>query len=226
MLRALEDAGVEYIMVGAMAMGIHGVVRATQGVDMLVRAEKGNIERIRKALLTIYPEDQSVEEIRDDDLLGDYAVVRYCPPSGEYYFDFISRLGEVVTFESVESEVKDVEGVRVRVATPSALYQLKKDTVRPIDWQDATALRNQFQLKEDNWMPVRRFRSMTEWNDAAIPSPKSNGFERFIRHNALLRRLSNFSCPRGVYRYRNLEEAQHAREFRTVMQDESGGAGR
>ena len=150
MLRALEDAGVEYIMVGAMAMGIHGVVRATQGVDMLVRAEKGNIERIRKALLTIYPEDQSVEEIRDDDLLGDYAVVRYCPPSGEYYFDFISRLGEVVTFESVESEVKDVEGVRVRVATPSALYQLEKDTVRPIDWQDATALRNQFQLKEDN----------------------------------------------------------------------------
>lgn len=75
-------------------------------------------------------------------------------------------------------------------------------------------------------MPVRRFRSMTEWNDAAIPSPKSNGFERFIRHNALLRRLSNFSYPRGVYRYRNLEEAQHAREFRTVMQDESGGAGR
>ena len=137
-------------MIGAMAMGIHGVVRATQDVDMLVRAEKGNIARIRKALRTIYPEDQSVEEIRDDDLLGDYAVVRYCPPSGEYYFDFISRLGEVVTFESVESEVKDVVGVRVRVATPSALYHLQKDTARPIDWQDATALRNQFQLKEDN----------------------------------------------------------------------------
>ena len=150
MLRALQDAGVEYIMIGAMAMGIHGLVRATQDVDMLVRAEQGNIERIRKALRAIYPEDQSVEEIRDDDLLGDYAVVRYCPPSGEYYFDFISRLGEVVTFESVESEVKDVEGVRVRVATPAALYQLKKDTVRPIDWQDATSLRNQFQLKEDN----------------------------------------------------------------------------
>lgn len=150
MLRALQDAGVEYIMIGAMAMGIHGVVRATQDVDMLVRAEKGNIERIRKALREIYPEDQSVEEIRDDDLLGDYPVVRYCPPDGEYFFDFISRLGEVATFESVESEVKDVEGVRVHVATPSALYRLKKDTVRPIDWQDANALRNQFHLKEEN----------------------------------------------------------------------------
>ena len=119
---------------------------------MLVRAEEGNIERIRRALRTTYPEDESVEEIRDDDLVGDYAVVRYCCArrSGECYFDFISRLREVVTFESVESEVKDVEGVRVRVATPSALCHLKKNTVRPIDWQDVTALRNQFQLKDDN----------------------------------------------------------------------------
>ena len=61
-------------MIGAMAMGMHGVVRATQDVDMLVRAEKGNIERIRIALRAAYPEDPFVEEIRDDDLLGDYAV--------------------------------------------------------------------------------------------------------------------------------------------------------
>ena len=77
-------------MIGAMAMGIHGVVRATQDVDMLVRAEKGNIERIRTALRATYPEDQSVDEIRDGDLLGDYAVVQYCPPLGEYYFNLIS----------------------------------------------------------------------------------------------------------------------------------------
>ena len=56
----------------------------------------------------------------------------------------------MVTFESVESEVKDVEGIRIRVTTPLALYRLKKGTIRPIDWQDATALRNQFQLEEDN----------------------------------------------------------------------------
>ena len=90
-----------------------------------------------------------MEEIRDDDLLGDYAVVRYCPPSGEYYFDFIARLGQMATYESVESEVKDLERIRVRVATPTALYRLKKGTVRPIDWQDAAMLRNQFQLNEE-----------------------------------------------------------------------------
>lgn len=61
-------------------------------------------------------------------------------------------------------------------------------------------------------MPVQRFPSISDWNDATVPSPKSGGFERFIRHNALLRRLSTFSHPRGVYRYRTIEEAQQARE--------------
>ena len=94
-LRALQDAGVEYMLIGAMAMGLHGVVRATEDVDMLVRADKENIERIRAALRVAYPQDPFVEEIQSDDLLGDYAVVRYCPPSGGYYFDFIARLGEM-----------------------------------------------------------------------------------------------------------------------------------
>ncbi len=150
MLRALQDAGAEYVIIGAMAMGMHGVVRATEGVDMLVRPEKGNVERIRSALRTAFPEDPFVEEIRDDDLLGDYAVVRYCPPSGQYYYDFIAKLGETATFESVESELKDVEGIPVRVATPAALCRLKKGTVRPIDWQDAAALRNRFQLTDES----------------------------------------------------------------------------
>ena len=57
-------------------------------------------------------------------------------------------------------------------------------------------------------MAVQRFRSMSEWNDAADPLPKPDRFGRFIRHNAFLRQLSKFSHPRGVHRYRNLEEAQ------------------
>lgn len=150
MLRALQDAGAEDVMIGAMAMGLHGVVRATEDVDMLVRAEKSNIERIRTVLRAAYPGDPFVEDIRDDDLLGNYAVVRYCPPDGEYYFDFIARLGDMATFESVESEVMEVEGIRVRVATPLALCQLKKATIRPIDQQDAATLRNQFELNEDS----------------------------------------------------------------------------
>jgi hypothetical protein len=41
------------------------------------------------------------------------------------------------------------EGIGVWVATPSALYRLKKATVRPLDRQDAEALKQQFDLEEE-----------------------------------------------------------------------------
>ena len=43
----------------------------------------------------------------------------------------------------------DFEGVTVRVATAQTLYDLKRDTVRPIDRADADALRKRFNLKDD-----------------------------------------------------------------------------
>ncbi len=58
----------------------------------------------------------------------------------------LTRLGEAASFETVEAEVKHVGGTRARVATPRALYRLKRDTVRPLDRQDAEALRQRFGL--------------------------------------------------------------------------------
>jgi hypothetical protein len=39
-------------------------------------------------------------------------------------------LGEFATFETVAREVKRVSGTRVAVATPAALYRMKRGTVR------------------------------------------------------------------------------------------------
>ena len=44
----------------------------------------------------------------------------------------------------------EFEGVRVRGATPAALYRLKRGTVRAIDRQDAAALRERFNLKDED----------------------------------------------------------------------------
>ena len=45
-LRAFEAAGLEYVLIGATAMGFHGLVRATEDVDLFVRATADNIERL------------------------------------------------------------------------------------------------------------------------------------------------------------------------------------
>ena len=148
-LRAFEASGLEYVLIGATAMGFHGLVRATEDLDIFIRATAENVERLRAALRASYADDPHIEEISAADLLGDYPAVRYYPPSGDLYFDILTRLGEVASFDTVEAETKQIEGVRVSVATPLALYRLKKDTVRPKDHQDAAALRERFNLKDD-----------------------------------------------------------------------------
>ena len=86
---------------------------------------------------------------RSDDLLGDYPAVRYYPPSGDLYFDVMTRLGAAASFDTVDAEHKEIEGIRVRVATPEALYRLKKGTVRALDRRDAAVLRERFNLTGD-----------------------------------------------------------------------------
>ncbi len=148
--KAFESEKLEYVLIGATAMGFQGLVRATEDVDLMINATEANVDRVRKAFRSVYGNDPSIEEIRADDLLGDYPAVRYYPPSGDLFFDLMTRLGEAADFHSVDSEIKEVEGIRVHVATPQALYQLKKGTVRALDRQDAAALRDRFGLKEND----------------------------------------------------------------------------
>jgi len=45
-LRAFESAGLEYVLIGASAMGFHGLVRATEDLDLFIRATPENIEQV------------------------------------------------------------------------------------------------------------------------------------------------------------------------------------
>ena len=147
-LRAFESAGLEYVLIGAAAMGFHGLVRATEDLDLFIRATPENIEKLRVALRAAYEGDPNINEISSTDLLGEYPAVRYVPPTGNLYLDVITRLGDVATFETVEAEVKEEDGMRIRVATPAALYRMKKGTIRSQDHVDAAVLRERFNLKE------------------------------------------------------------------------------
>jgi hypothetical protein len=148
-LKALADEAVEYVLIGAAAMGVHGVVRATEDLDIFIRAIPENVARLRRALRAAYDDDPSIDEISTEDLLGEYPAVRYYPPSGDLYLDIMTRLGSAASYETVEADTKTVAGVPIRVATPRALYRLKKGTIRPLDRQDAAMLRQAFDLEDD-----------------------------------------------------------------------------
>lgn len=148
LLEALERHGVAYVLVGSMAMAAQGVVRATRDIDLFVNPEESNVARLKAALTEVFA-DPSIEDISASDLAGDYPAVQYVPPAADYWIDVIARLGDAFRFDDVESETLRIGSVTVRVATPSMLYRMKKDTVRPQDRADAQVLKERFNL-EDN----------------------------------------------------------------------------
>ncbi len=148
-ISSLNEAGVDYVVVGGVALNIHGLVRATEALDLFVRPDPENIERLRLALKAVWA-DSEIDKITADDLCGDYPVVRYGPPHGELYLDILTRIGEATLYSDLQVEEKIIEGVLVRVASPRTLYRMKRDTVRPIDKADAMALRSILNLGEDD----------------------------------------------------------------------------
>jgi predicted nucleotidyltransferase len=147
LLAALERHGVRYVLIGSMAMAAQGVNRATEDIDFFVDPSPDNVTRLRKALKEVY-EDEAVEEITSDDLAGSYPVIRYGPPNDGFVIDLIGRLGQAYQFSDLESEEVEIEGIRIRVATPRLLYEMKRDTIRPQDRADAEALRRRFELED------------------------------------------------------------------------------
>jgi len=64
-------------------------------------------------------------------------------------------------------------------------------------------------------MLVQKFRSIEEMNKAQTPASREPDFERFLRHCAQWWAIAPKHYPRGVFKFRTIEEAQKAREKHT-----------
>jgi len=101
---------------------------------------------LRRALSSVW-NDPSIDEIRAEDLAGNYPVVQYVAPDGTQ-IDILSRLGTAFGFDDLCGCVHTYGDVEVRVATPETLYAMKRDTLRLQDKADAQKLKDKFGLKD------------------------------------------------------------------------------
>lgn len=147
-LKALREERVEYVLVGGVAIGLHGFERATSDIDLFVRPTEENVGRLRAALTRVF-DDPSIEEITAEDLAGEFPTIRYGPPDADYLIDILGRLGTEVAFDDLEYEPIEVAGTTVNLATPRTVYRMKRDTAGAIDRIDAEVLKQAFDLEED-----------------------------------------------------------------------------
>ena len=148
-LEALEREGVRYAIFGAAALNLHGLARFTEALDVFVEPERGNIERLKHALRSVF-DDPHIDEISAEDLLGDYPAVQYVPPDGAFHIDILVRLGEAFRFGDLEVVRVRFDDRDVSVVSPRTLYRMKRSTVRLKDRADAELLRQRFGLKDED----------------------------------------------------------------------------
>ena len=137
-LKAFDKQKVDYVLIGGVAVILYGGERLTRDVDIFVKMDAENIKKLKKALHSVF-NDPSIDEITLDEL-HNYPVIRYGTPNG-FYIDIVTRLGKAVSYEDLEYEIIDYQGVKIRIGTPETLYDLKRNTVRQRDKMDAIFLK-------------------------------------------------------------------------------------
>lgn len=146
-LDSFEREGVEYILIGGVAMVLHGMERLTRDIDIFVKITPENIEKLRTALYQVF-QDDSIEEITPGEL-DKYPVIRYGTPD-DFYIDIMVRIGEIFAFEDLDYEIIEYQGTKIKIATPDTLFKLKKDTFRERDKIDTLFLKGLIDFRKTN----------------------------------------------------------------------------
>lgn len=128
--RALNEAGARYVLIGGYAVILHGYVRGTKDIDLLVDTSASNIQKIKKGMSTL--PDNAIAGMQDDEV-AQYTVVRI---ADEFVVDLMAKACGV-DFEEASQDAESIEvnGVAIPVASKETLIKTK-NTVRPHDKTD------------------------------------------------------------------------------------------
>lgn len=142
---SLEKEKVDYILIGGFAMVLYGMPRATQDIDIFIKLREENIERLQKALYTVF-NNKDVFEITFSEFQK-YPVIRYGAEEG-YYVDILANIGSAFSFEDLIFEELTIEGHKIKIASVETLYKLKEKTLPAIDESDILFLKQVMKNKK------------------------------------------------------------------------------
>lgn len=133
--RELNQRSVNYIVIGGMAINIHGFTRNTEDIDLLIETEETNERKILE-VLSLLP-DGAAKELRPGEV-AKYVVVRVCD---DITVDLMAKACDH-DYESAKGLISPVvvDGVTIPFASPILLWKTKQ-TFREKDQIDQLFLR-------------------------------------------------------------------------------------
>lgn len=140
--KALNAENVRYVLIGGFAVILHGFVRTTRDIALLVDSSVENVRRLKRAMAAL--PDNAIALIGDDEVER-YQVVRV---ADEIVVDLMqSACG--IRYEEASERIDTImiNDVPIPVAGKELLIQTKQ-TVRPSDAADVQFLR--LRIAEEN----------------------------------------------------------------------------
>lgn len=149
MLEALNRERVEFLVIGGVAVGFHGFVRATKDVDIVPSPEPRNLEKLAGVLAALDAQIEGAEEFKKGELpdpldpetlaLGGNWVLR----TRLGRFDVMQWIGEDALWEKLSPTAIEAEigGLPVKFVSYESLVSLKEHAGRPQDLIDLQRLR-------------------------------------------------------------------------------------
>lgn len=140
LLVRLADAGVKFVLVGGVAVTLHGYVRLTEVVDVLIAGDAENVTKLLQAL-SGYGEGFA-RELSPADFTDDEGAIRIVEESEQCQVDIFTRVSGL-RFDDLARDADRfvVSGRTILFASKAALIRLKESSVRDKDRLDAAALR-------------------------------------------------------------------------------------
>lgn len=138
LLIELADNGAEFVLVGGHAVAFHGHPRATKDMDVLIRANPSNAERVYRALAAFGAPLQNFDVQAKDFATYDGMLQIGLPPRR---VDIINRADGISFDEAVaEGDSFTLEGRTIPVIGRAALIKNKRAAGRAQDTADVEAL--------------------------------------------------------------------------------------
>lgn len=141
LLGALEGHGVEFIVIGGVAVGAHGFIRGTEDLDVVPNPDPDNLKRLAETLDELESTLPTAGD-RNFDPDGDFGVIRR---GGNVTamtvfggLDVVQRARGVPSYSQLSDDAVESEllGIPVRVCSLARLREMKRAQDRTQDRLD------------------------------------------------------------------------------------------
>ena len=136
LLTSLLGAGVEFVVVGGVAVNAHGYVRATNDIDVFIRATEENAHAVYRVLVVAGVSLPGVEPL---DILDNERHLRFGEDGRRV--DILTSIGEL-TFDRIWRNRIEIDfmGLRIPFICKSDLLENKREIGRLRDLADVEEL--------------------------------------------------------------------------------------